>query len=84
MIKILSIASAERGKKKNTMEYIGKQIREDKRVTQEQLAAKSGVSRSIICGLETGRTQTTTTKTLFRIADALNVSINDLFSTRNA
>ncbi len=66
------------------MEYIGKEIRESQRVTQEQLAEKSGVSRSIICGLETGRTQTTTTKTLFRIADALNVGINDLFSTRNA
>lgn len=64
------------------MEYIGKQIREEKRVTQEQLAEKSGVSRSIINGLETGRTQTTTTKTLFKIAVALGVGINDLFSSR--
>ena len=64
------------------MEYIGKQIREEKRVTQEQLAEKSGVSRSIINGLETGRTQTTTKKTLFKIAAALGVGINDLFSSR--
>lgn len=66
------------------MEYIGKEIREEKRITQEELAKKSGVSRSIICGLETGRTKTTTTKTLFRIADTLGVSINDLFVRVNA
>lgn len=63
------------------MEYVGKQLREDRRVTQEELSQKSGVSRSIICGLETGRTKTTTTKTLFRIASALDVNINDLFSS---
>lgn len=66
------------------MEYIGKEIREGKRLTQDELAKKSGVSRSIICGLETGRTKTTTTKTLFKIAAVLNVSINDLFSHVNA
>lgn len=66
------------------MEYIGKEIREGKRLTQNELAEKSGVSRSIICGLETGRTKTTTTKTLFKIAAVLNVSINDLFSRVNA
>lgn len=65
------------------MEYIGKEIREGKRLTQNELAEKSGVSRSIICGLETGRTKTTTTKTLFKIAAVLNVSINDLFSRVN-
>ena len=66
------------------MEYIGKEIREGKRLTQDELAKKSGVSRSIICGLETGRTKTTTTKTLFKIAAVLSVSINDLFSHVNA
>ncbi len=66
------------------MEYIGKEIREGKRLTQDELAKKSGVSRSIICGLETGRTKTTTTKTLFKIAAVLNVSINDLFLHVNA
>ena len=66
------------------MEYIGKEIREGKRLTQNDLAEKSGVSRSIICGQETGRTKTTTTKTLFKIAAVLNVSINDLFSRVNA
>lgn len=65
------------------MEYIGKEIRKGKRLTQGELAKKSGVSRSIICGLETGRTKTTTTKTLFKIAAVLNVSISDLFSRVN-
>ena len=66
------------------MEYIGKEIREGQRLTQDERAKKSGVSRSIICGLETGRTKTTTTKTLFKIAAVLNVSINDLFLHVNA
>lgn len=61
------------------MKYVGKQLREDRHMTQEELSEKSGVSRSIICGLETGRTKTTTTKTLFRIAAVLEVNINDLF-----
>ncbi len=66
------------------MEYVGKKIREDKRITQVELSEKSGVSRSIINGLETGRTKETTTKTLFRIAQTLGVTINDLFSGINA
>ena len=66
------------------MEYVGKKIREDKRITQVELSERSGVSRSIINGLETGRTKETTTKTLFRIAQTLDVTINDLFSGINA
>lgn len=66
------------------MEYVGKKIREDKRITQVELSERSGVSRSIINGLETGRTKETTTKTLFRIAQTLDVTINDLFSGVNA
>jgi transcriptional regulator with XRE-family HTH domain len=66
------------------MKYVGKSIREDKRITQLELSKKSGVSRSIICGLETGRTTVTSTKTLFKIAQTLEVGINDLFSAENA
>lgn len=57
---------------------------EDENFTKEELSKKSGVSRSIINGLETGRTDTTTTKTLFKIAKALDVGINELFSGVNA
>lgn len=61
------------------MKYVGRYIREEKRMTQLELSQKSGVSRSIICGLETGRTKVTSTKTLFRIAETLGVTINELF-----
>jgi transcriptional regulator with XRE-family HTH domain len=66
------------------MKYVGKYIREDKRITQLELAKRSGVSRSIICGLETGRTTVTSTRTLFKIAQTLEVGINDLFVAENA
>jgi transcriptional regulator with XRE-family HTH domain len=66
------------------MKYVGKHIREDKRITQLELSKRSGVSRSIICGLETGRTTVTSTKTLFKIAQTLDVGINDLFVSENA
>ena len=74
-------ANAEKGA---TMEYAGKKYREEQRLSQAQLSEKSGVARSIINGLETGRTQITTTMTLFKIAKALNVSVNDLFSQSDA
>jgi len=66
------------------MEYIGKEIREKRNMSQVELSRKSGVSRSIICGLETGRTKTTTTATLQKIAETLEVPINDLFSRASA
>lgn len=61
-----------------------KEFREERKMTQNQLSEKSGVSRSIISGLESGRTKTTTTDTLYRIAVALDVQINELFSTQSA
>lgn len=61
------------------MVYRGKEIREKANLTQEKLAQVSGVSRTIISGLESGAITVTTTKTLAKIADALNVSVNDIF-----
>lgn len=66
------------------MKYIGRYIREKQHITQVELAQKSGVSRSIVGGLETGRTKVTSTKTLFKIANVLGVGINELFSADNA
>lgn len=43
------------------MGYKIKEIREEAGMTQAELSEKSGVTRSIINGLETGRTTTTTT-----------------------
>lgn len=61
------------------MGYRLKQIREQKGITQESLAAKSGVSRATIAALETGNERNTTSKTLSKLARALDVSVNELF-----
>ena len=56
-------------------------IRICKNITQEELAEKSGVSRTTIHGLETGKVKNTKTDTLGKIAVALGVSMDDLFFT---
>ena len=50
---------------------------------QTELSAKSGVSRAIINGLETGRASVTTTETLLKIARALDVTADELFFDEN-
>ena len=65
------------------MSYKIKELRELKGMTQEELSKASGVSRAIISGLEKGTSKTTTTKTLMRIADALGVSVSDIFFTNS-
>lgn len=47
--------------------------------SQEKLSLKSGVARTIISGLESGRVTTTTTGTLDKIASALGKTIKDVF-----
>lgn len=54
-------------------------LREKKNMTQEELSEKAGVSRSIVSGLESGRTTQTTVKTLEKLADALDVDISSFF-----
>ena len=61
------------------MRYKIREAREERNLTQEKLSEKSGVSRSIISGLENGTVKTTTTKTLIRIADALGKSVSEIF-----
>ena len=61
------------------MGYKIKEIREAKGMSQQQLAERSGVARSIINGRETGRTQTTTTKTIQKIARALDKKVDEIF-----
>ena len=55
------------------------EARKKKCISQEELAKKSGVSRSTISGLESGRITITTTDTLKKIADALGEKIGDIF-----
>ena len=48
-------------------------------MSQEQLAIKSGVSRTIISGLESGKITTTTTTTLIKLSAALGKNVENLF-----
>lgn len=61
------------------MGYKIKEIRESKNMTQDELARYSGISRGTIVALESGKEKITTTKTLVKIADALNVTVDDIF-----
>ena len=62
------------------MRYRIKELREERGMTQQELAEKSGVSRTIVSKMENDEEPQTYTKTLLRLADALNVTVNDLFS----
>ena len=61
------------------MGYKIKDVREARGMTQEELSKASGVSRVTISGLENGTTRATTTKTLVAIAQALGVSVEQIF-----
>jgi transcriptional regulator with XRE-family HTH domain len=63
------------------MGYKIKEVRESRKMTQEELSEKSGVSRSTIWALENGSMRTTTTKTLLKIAIALGVTVDQIFFT---
>lgn len=62
------------------MGYKIKEVRESLCMTQEELAEKSGVSRGTISALENGN-PITTSKTLVKLAKAMNVSIDQIFYT---
>ena len=61
------------------MKYRIKELREEKRMTQEELSEKSGVSRSIISKLEQEKPVNMLTDTLSKIANALDVKVSSLF-----
>ena len=48
-------------------------------MSQEELASKSGVSRTTICKLESGKMCTVTTSTLTKLAKALGKTVNEIF-----
>lgn len=56
-----------------------KEAREKVGMSQDELSKKSGVSRTIISGLETGTINVTTTRTLKKIAEALGIKVSDIF-----
>lgn len=61
------------------MGYKIKEVREARGMTQEELSEKSGVSRGTISALENGTERTTTTKTLVKIANALEIAVESIF-----
>ena len=64
------------------MGYKIKELREAMKMTQEELAEKSGVSRGTISALETGIDRTTTSKTLVKLAQALDTTVDRIFFTK--
>ncbi|SHK80508.1 DNA-binding transcriptional regulator, XRE-family HTH domain [Hespellia stercorisuis DSM 15480] len=59
--------------------YRIKECREEMKMSQSALSEKANVSRTIISGLENGSITVTTTETLFKIANALNKKVSDIF-----
>lgn len=63
-------------------EYVGHKLKEYRsalKISQEELAARSGVSRQTISTIENDGAESTTTKTLAKIAGALGTTIGSLF-----
>lgn len=56
-----------------------REIREEKRLTQAELAEKSGISRQTIIAIENEENYSTTTTTLLKIANALETPVNLIF-----
>lgn len=61
------------------MGYKIRELRIQKGMSQSELCEKSGVCRATLWALETNRKSDTTTKTLQRIADALDTTVDAIF-----
>lgn len=56
-----------------------KEIRMKKRMSQGELAEKSGITRQTICAIERNPDYSASVKTMQRLADALGVPMKRLF-----
>ncbi len=56
-----------------------KELREKKKMSQEELAKEAGVSRTTLSNLENNVERATSTKTLLKIAKALGVTVDQIF-----
>ena len=61
------------------MGYRIKERREELRMTQEELAKKSGISRQTISSIETGKCENVLVGTLVSIANALDTTVDKIF-----
>lgn len=60
-----------------------KEYRLKRKMTQAELAEKSGVSRTTIVHLERGSAKVTKTDTLMKLATALNAGVKEIFFIKN-
>lgn len=56
-----------------------KEFRSRLKMTQDELAEKSGVTRPYICALENGKCMVVKSTTMVSIARALNASVAEIF-----
>lgn len=61
------------------MGYRIREKRKELKMSQEELAVKSGVSRVTISGLENGTVRATTSTTLLKLAKALETTVDQIF-----
>lgn len=61
------------------MGYRIKELRQEKKMSQEELAEKSGVSRTTISNIENGTDKTVMSSTLMNLAKALETTVDKLF-----
>lgn len=66
-------------RKEEVMRYRIKEFREKLKMSQNELAKKAKVSRTIISGLENGTITVTTTETLLKLSIALECKVTDIF-----
>lgn len=60
-----------------------KEYREKKNMTQNDLSQKSGVSRVTISQIESGVERNTSSRTLLKIAKALDTTVENIFFTES-
>ena len=75
----------EKMSNKELMDLLGKNVkfyRERKKWTQEELAEKADLSKNMIYSIEKG-IRSASTKTLFKLSDALDIEIYKLITPKN-
>jgi transcriptional regulator with XRE-family HTH domain len=72
-------STEQKTRKEKKMGYRIREVREAKGMSQEELAERADISRTIIWNLETNPCAETTTKTLKKIAEALDTTVAAIF-----
>lgn len=73
---------AARKEEPNLTQVALKDLREQKKMSQEELADKSGISRTTISLIENGNSTTIKLRTLQKLAEALGVSVEYFFTNK--